>query len=89
MKNNSPAQKKSQVPGGDHRLVTYSNVSVDQPHLPASALNNHVTRPAPLSSAPGSFGRHYSTTSAIKFAPGNLGTDPLHQPQKRPLISKQ
>ena len=37
MKNNSPVQQRFQLPDGDYRLVTYSNVSVNPPHLPASA----------------------------------------------------
>ena len=39
VKNNSPVQQKFQLPGGDYRLVTYSDVSVNPPHLPASALD--------------------------------------------------
>ena len=39
VKNNSPVQQKFQLPGGDYRLVTYSNVSVNPPHMPASALD--------------------------------------------------
>jgi hypothetical protein len=39
VKNNSPVQKKFQLPGGDYRLVTYSDVSVNPPHMPASALD--------------------------------------------------
>lgn len=39
VKNNYPVQQKFHLPGGDYRLVTYSNVSVNPPHLPASALD--------------------------------------------------
>ena len=39
VKNNSPVQQKFQMPGGDYRLVTYSNVAVNPGHLPASALD--------------------------------------------------
>jgi outer membrane lipoprotein-sorting protein len=38
VKNNCPVQQKFHFPGGDYRLVTYSNVSVN-PDLGASALD--------------------------------------------------
>jgi outer membrane lipoprotein-sorting protein len=38
LKTNCPAQQKFYIPGGDYRLVTYSNFKVNPPHLPASAL---------------------------------------------------
>jgi outer membrane lipoprotein-sorting protein len=38
MKTNCPVQQKFYMPGGDYRLVTYSDVKVN-PHLPASALD--------------------------------------------------
>lgn len=38
-KNNSPVRQKFQLPGGDYRLVTYSDVTVNPRHLPASALD--------------------------------------------------
>jgi len=38
LKTNCPVQQKFYMPGGDYRLVTYSDVKVN-PHLPASALD--------------------------------------------------
>jgi outer membrane lipoprotein-sorting protein len=38
LKTNCPVQQKFYMPGGDFRLVTYSDVSVNPPHLPTSAL---------------------------------------------------
>jgi outer membrane lipoprotein-sorting protein len=38
LKTNCPVQQKFYMPGGDYRLVTYSDVSVNPPHLPTSAL---------------------------------------------------
>lgn len=38
LKANCPVQQKFYMPGGDYRLVTYSDVSVNPHHLPPSAL---------------------------------------------------
>jgi outer membrane lipoprotein-sorting protein len=38
LKNDCPLQQKFDLPGGDYRLVTYSDVKVN-PHLPPSALD--------------------------------------------------
>lgn len=38
MKTNCPLQQKFYMPGGDYRLVTFSDVRVNPPHLPTSAL---------------------------------------------------
>lgn len=38
LKTNCPVQQKFYMPGGDFRLVTYSDVSVNPRHLPTSAL---------------------------------------------------
>lgn len=38
LKTNCPVQQKFYMPGGDYRLVTYSNVKIN-PNLPASALD--------------------------------------------------
>jgi outer membrane lipoprotein-sorting protein len=38
LKTNCPVQQKFYMPGGDYRLVTYSEVKVN-PHLPSSALD--------------------------------------------------
>jgi outer membrane lipoprotein-sorting protein len=38
LKTNCPVQQKFYMPGGDYRLVTYSDVRVNPPHLPTSAL---------------------------------------------------
>jgi outer membrane lipoprotein-sorting protein len=39
LKTNCPVQQKFYMPGGDYRLVTYSDVRVNPPHLPTSALD--------------------------------------------------
>lgn len=39
LKTNCPVQQKFYMPGGDYRLVTYSDVRVNPPHLPNSALD--------------------------------------------------
>lgn len=38
LKTNCPVQQKFYMPSGDYRLVTYSDVRVNPPHLPTSAL---------------------------------------------------
>jgi outer membrane lipoprotein-sorting protein len=38
LKNHCPVQQKFYLPGGDYRLVTYSDVEI-KPHLPESALD--------------------------------------------------
>ena len=38
LKTNCPVQQKFYMPGGDYRLVTYSDVKLN-PHMPASALD--------------------------------------------------
>jgi len=38
LKTNCPVQQKFYMPGGDFRLVTYSDVTVNPPHLPTSVL---------------------------------------------------
>ena len=39
LKTNCPVQQKFYMPSGDYRLVTYSDVRVNPPHLPTSALD--------------------------------------------------
>lgn len=39
LKTNCPVQQKFYMPSGDYRLVTYSDVKVNPPHLPPSALD--------------------------------------------------
>jgi outer membrane lipoprotein-sorting protein len=38
LKTNCPVQQKFHMPGGDYRLVTYSDLKVNPPQLPTSAL---------------------------------------------------
>jgi outer membrane lipoprotein-sorting protein len=38
LKTNCPVQQKFYMPGGDYRLVTYSDLKVNPPQLPTSAL---------------------------------------------------
>jgi len=39
LKTSCPVQQKFYTPSGDYRLVTYSDVKVNPPHLPSSAMD--------------------------------------------------